>query len=91
MKIEHDAAGRRFFTDLPSGTALMAYAPAGEGVMDFYSTYVPPPERGRGVAGWLVEAGLAWARAEGVRVIPTCWFVAQWIRAHPEHADLVAG
>jgi len=42
------------------------------------------------VAGRLVEAGLAWARAEGVRIIPTCWFVAQWVRAHPEHADLLA-
>lgn len=90
MQIEHDPTGRRFVTDLPSGTALLAYAPVGERVVDFYSTYVPPPERGRGVAGRLVEAGLAWARAEGVRIIPTCWFVAQWIRAHPEHADLVA-
>jgi uncharacterized protein len=90
MEIEHDAAGRRFFTELPSGTALLVYAPASEGVMDFYSTFVPPGERGRGVAGRLVEAGLAWARAEGVHIIPTCWFVAQWIRAHPEHADLLA-
>ena len=90
MQIEHDAAGRRFFTDLPSGTALMAYAPAGERVMDFYSTYVPPPERGRGVAGRLVEAGLAWARAEGIRIIPTCWFVGEWFDRHPERAGLRA-
>ena len=90
MEIVHDAAGHRFSAELPSGTAIMAYGPAGDGVMDFYSTFVPQTERGRGVAGRLVEAGLAWARAEGLQVIPTCWFVAQWIRAHPEHSDLQA-
>jgi predicted GNAT family acetyltransferase len=90
MQIVHDPAGHRFLAELPSGTAIMAYAPAGEGVMDLYSTFVPPGERGRGVAGRLVEAGLAWARAEGLQIIPSCWFVAQWIRAHPEHADLQA-
>jgi predicted GNAT family acetyltransferase len=90
MEIVHDAAGHRFYAELPSGIALMVYAPAADRVMDFYSTYVPPSERGRGVAGRLVEAGLAWARTEGVRIIPTCWFVAQWVRAHPEHADLLA-
>jgi predicted GNAT family acetyltransferase len=90
MQIVHDQAGHRFAAELSSGTAILAYAAAGQGVMDFYSTYVPQAERGRGVAGRLVEAGLAWARAEGLRVIPTCWFVSQWIRAHPEHADLQA-
>ncbi|HKU61817.1 MAG TPA: GNAT family N-acetyltransferase [Gemmatimonadales bacterium] len=90
MQIVHDPAGHRFAAELPSGTAVLAYAPAGEAVVDFYSTYVPPSERGRGVAGRLVDAGLAWARAEGLQVIPTCWFVAQWIKAHPEHADLQA-
>ena len=90
MQIVHDPAGHRFIAELPSGTTIMAYAPAGEGVMDLYSTFVPPGERGRGVAGGLVEAGLAWARAEGLQIIPSCWFVAQWIRAHPEHADLQA-
>ena len=90
MEIVHDAAGRRFLAELPSGTALLVYAPAGERVMDFYSTYVPPGERGRGMAGRLVEAGLAWARSQGIQIIPTCWFVAEWVRAHPEHADLLA-
>jgi len=32
MQIVHDPAGRRFSAELPSGTAIMVYAPAGEGV-----------------------------------------------------------
>jgi predicted GNAT family acetyltransferase len=90
MPIQHDIRARRFVAELPSGTALLAYAAAGPGVLEIYSTYVPPSERGQGLAGQLVEAALAYVRAEGLRVIPTCWYVAFWIRRHPEHADLLA-
>jgi uncharacterized protein len=41
------------------------------------------------VAGQLVEAAVGYARREGLRIIPSCWYVAQWIRQHPEHADLL--
>jgi predicted GNAT family acetyltransferase len=69
---------------------VLSYAPAGADLLDLYSTYVPPADRGRGVAGRLVQAAVAHARAEGLRIIPSCWYVAQWLRQHPEHADLVA-
>ncbi len=90
MQIEHDAPSRRFVAQLSSGAAILLYAQAGDGVLELYSTYVPAPARGHGVGGKLVEAALAYARAEGFRVIPTCWFVGQWIRDHPEHQDLLA-
>jgi uncharacterized protein len=90
MQIEHDALTHRFLAQVPSGTAVLAYAPAGPGLLEFYSTYVPAPDRGRGIGGSLVEAALGYARAQGMRVIPTCRYVAQWIREHPENADLLA-
>ena len=90
MPIEHDLEAHRFFVHLPTGTALLAYAPVGDDRLEFYSTYVPPNVRGQGIGGRLVEAGLAYARREGCRVIPTCWFVAQWIEDHPGWADLLA-
>jgi predicted GNAT family acetyltransferase len=90
MLIEHDAEGHRFLMELPSGTAMLAYAPSGDAILELYSTYVPAAARGKGVAAALVEAALAYARAEGCRVVPSCWYVAQWIRRHPEHADLLA-
>jgi predicted GNAT family acetyltransferase len=89
MQIEHDSKNHRFVAQLPSGAAMLAYAPAGPGVLELYSTYVPAPERGRGIGAQLVEAAIGHARTEGFRIIPTCWYVAQWIREHPEHADLV--
>jgi predicted GNAT family acetyltransferase len=91
MSVEHDSASRRFTVAASSGTAVLAYAPAGSHILELYSTYVPPADRGRGIAARLVEAAIQYARSEGFRIIPSCWYVAQWIRHHPEHADLVAG
>jgi predicted GNAT family acetyltransferase len=89
VQIQHDVHTHRFTAELSSGTAVLSYAPAGEDVLDFFSTYVPPADRGRNVAAQLVEAALAYARIQGFRVIPTCWYVDLWIRRHPEHADLI--
>jgi uncharacterized protein len=90
MRIEHDLHRHRFTAEVSSGTATLSYAPAGDEVLDLFSTYVPPADRGRNVAAQLVEAALSYARAHGLRVIPTCWYVNLWIRRHPEHADLLA-
>ena len=79
-----------FRSEVPAGTAELAYQAMGEGILDLYSTYVPPAARGQGLAGRLVAAAMAHARAEGLRIIPSCWYVADWLRAHPEAADLVA-
>jgi predicted GNAT family acetyltransferase len=90
MSVEHDTASRRFTLAASSGTAVLAYAPAGTDTLELYSTFVPPADRGRGIAARLVAAAVEYARAEGFRIIPSCWYVAQWLRHHPEHADLVA-
>jgi predicted GNAT family acetyltransferase len=89
MRIRHDQSSHRFIGETPSGTAVLAYAPAGAGTLNLYSTYVPPGERGRGLGGQLVQAAVAFAREQGLRIIPTCWYVAEWIGAHPEHRDLI--
>jgi uncharacterized protein len=90
MSVEHDPASHRFTVAGTGGTAVLAYAPAGSDVLELYSTYVPPADRGRGIAAQLVHAAVEYARAEGLRIIPTCWYVSVWLRRHPEHADLIA-
>ena len=42
-----------------------------------------------GVASHLAQVALDDARAQGLRVIPRCPFVADYIARHPEYADLV--
>ena len=52
-------------------------------------TGVPRELEGAGIGGQMAKAALDWARAEGLRVLPICPFVAAYIRRHPEYADLV--
>jgi predicted GNAT family acetyltransferase len=47
-------------------------------------TFVPPALRGRGLAETLVRAALDFARAERLRVIPACSYVAAFVDRHPE-------
>ena len=90
MQVEHDIETHRFVARAPSGDAVLAYRPRGPGLLELYSTYVPEPDRNQGVGSRLVEAALGYAREQSMRVIPTCPYVSQWIREHPENADLVA-
>ena len=49
----------------------------------------PPPLRGKGTAGRLMEGVLAAARAEGLKVTPICGYAVAYIRRHREHHDLL--
>ncbi len=53
-------------------------------------TLVPPELGGRGIAGKLVDALIADARAQGFKVKPVCSYVAKAFEKHPEWADLKA-
>jgi predicted GNAT family acetyltransferase len=53
-------------------------------------TFVPGELRGRGLAEQLVRAALEHARAEKLRVVPACSYVAKYIERHPEYRALLA-
>lgn len=46
--------------------------------------------RGEGLAAELVRQALDDVRSTGARVVPACWYVADFIRDNPEYADLLA-
>lgn len=91
--VEHetDGASGRYVIRFPDGTeGEMTYRGVREGVIAIDHTYVPPRQRGRGHAERLVAAGLAGARAEGLRILPLCSYVAAQFRRHSEWAELRA-
>ena len=49
--------------------------------IDFNNTYVPFALRGQGLAEVLVEAGLAWAKAQGYQLEASCWYVKKFLPA----------
>jgi predicted GNAT family acetyltransferase len=62
------------------------------GTIRFIHTEVPDGLAGRGVGSRLASHVLEAARADGVRVVAICPFIAKWMDKHPEYDDLrVAG
>lgn len=53
-------------------------------------TIVPPEIGGRGIAGKLVDALIADARANGWKIRPECSYVVAAFQRHPDWADLKA-
>jgi predicted GNAT family acetyltransferase len=67
----------------------IAYTRDGD-VVTMTHTEVDPALEGQGIGGELVRQALDDVRAHGLRVRPSCPFVAAYIRRHPEYADLVS-
>jgi uncharacterized protein len=46
--------------------------------------------RGQGLGAVLVQGALDDVRATGRTVVPACWYVGEFVRDHPDYADLLA-
>jgi predicted GNAT family acetyltransferase len=53
-------------------------------------TEIDRSQRGRGLGAVLVRGALDDVRAQGRTVIPSCWYVREYLDGHPEDADLLA-
>ena len=89
LSVSHNPAAGQFEIRTESGTALLRYAHAGAD-LDLLHTEVPDSLERQGYGSALAEAALGFAKAEGLKVIPSCPFVAAYLEKHPEHASLVA-
>ena len=56
----------------------------------FPHTEIVPSRRRQGLGAQLVQGALDDVRRKGAKIVPYCWFVAQFIDQHPENADLQA-
>ena len=57
----------------------------------FPHTEITPALRGRGHGAELVQGALDDVRRSGGKVVPHCWYVAEFIDTHPSYQDLLAG
>jgi hypothetical protein len=65
-----------------------AYQP-GDGQIVFTHTKILDEFEGHGIGGRLAAAALDDVRAQQLRVVPLCPFIAAYIRRHREYADLL--
>jgi predicted GNAT family acetyltransferase len=86
---DHDEAGR-YEVRVDGELAGFADRTLRDGLIVLPHTVVDPAFRGRGLAAHLVRRALDDARAQGLSVVPSCWYVAQYIDDHPADQDLLA-
>ena len=91
MNIRHDERIGRFVADIRGDEAVLDYTRVGAETLDYRHTFVPPEHRGHGIAGRLVRHALDHARDRGLSVVPSCPYVADFIRKNPEYQSLLAG
>jgi predicted GNAT family acetyltransferase len=86
--VRDNKALSRFELDVEDDVAFANYRLAPSAVIITH-TETPRALRGRGIASELVEGALALIRADGHKVIAGCGFVVDYLRKHPEYADMV--
>lgn len=78
----------RFTIEVDGGQVGVADYHDRDGRRIFPHTEVLPRYRGRGLATILIDEALRATRVAGLRIVPTCWMVAEYIDKHPEYADI---
>ncbi|MDB5560978.1 MAG: N-acetyltransferase [Hyphomicrobiales bacterium] len=88
---EDEELAGRYVVHLAEGVeAEMTYRKLDATTIAIDHTFVPREYRGANIALKLVERGIADARAEGIKIVPRCSYVAAQFLRHPEWEDLRA-
>jgi len=89
MEIINNKKNSRFEAPQPDGElAILEYRWL-KGSIVLMHTVVPPSGRGKGVGAELVKFVLDYIRANGLKMIVYCPFVAKYLEKHPEYNDLL--
>lgn len=87
--VRNNREAQRYELGVDGELAIADYQPRG-GAIAFTHTKVPQALEGRGVGSRLIRGALADVRAQGLKVIPLCAFVAAYVDRHAEEQDLLA-
>jgi len=79
----------RYEAHVDGQLALIAYERRGDRI-NLTHTEVPEDLEGQGIAGKMARVALDDARNRGLTVVPSCPYIASYVRRHPEYQDLVA-
>ncbi|TWT31050.1 Heavy-metal-associated domain protein [Posidoniimonas corsicana] len=89
--VEHDADNNRFVYLSDSRESVLSYERPDAGVINLAHTFVPPADRGNGIAARLAESALNYAEQQTLRVIPTCSYVRSYLEDNPRYQSLTNG
>lgn len=85
--VVHNPAASRFEMAIEEEQAVVNYRLVGDDTYNLYYAGVPPQFEGRGFGSRLIQGALEQIKAEGKKFIPTCPFIAAYVRRHPEYQE----
>jgi len=88
IEVRHNEAAHRFEAVVDGQLARADYRLEGD-VMRIFHTEVPFAFEGRGIAARLVGTAFEHAREKGLKVLPACSYVRDYVRRHPETQPLL--
>jgi len=88
MEILHDIKKQKFYVVVDNLESHLEYVKM-DNVLNINHTYVPNALRGRGIAGKIVKVALTYAEENNLKIIPSCSYVADYIRRHEEYKKLL--
>jgi len=88
IPIKHNLQNNRFEIQKDGLVAILEYQQI-EGKIIFTHTGVPDALGGQGLGSRLAKAGLDYAQANQLKVVPLCSFVYAYIQKHPEYQGLL--
>jgi len=89
LAVVHNEHAHRFEMEIDGLPAVLTYRRFPDRI-HFIHTEVPAALEGKGLAAKLARAALDFARANHLRVVPVCPYVASFLRKHSEYQDLVS-
>ncbi|HEX6035143.1 MAG TPA: GNAT family N-acetyltransferase [Anaerolineales bacterium] len=87
LEITHNPANHTFEVWIEGQLSKLDYL---RDAKNFVITHVGvyPEHRGQGVAAKIVDAALAYAKENSLRVVPMCSYAAAYIRRNPKYMEL---
>jgi predicted GNAT family acetyltransferase len=90
LDVTHDEEGNRYLLRSDGEhVGLIDYRADGD-VLTMHHTEIRPDARGQGLGAVLVRGALDDVRDRGHQVVPSCWYVREFIDGNAEYRELLA-
>lgn len=88
--LKNNTHRHRFEMETDGKLSVVAYQQVDETTLALVHTEVDPSLEGQGVGSELVEAVLAYAEQNELKIVPVCPFVSTYLKRHPDWKRVVS-
>jgi uncharacterized protein len=87
-KVVNNTEKNRFEVETSGQVSVLEYKLQADKIF-LTHTEVPPAVERQGIGSTLAHAAMEYARRSGLKVVPICPFIQEYLGAHPEYSSLV--